>query len=84
MSPLGMFGPRTGHKHLYAELVRFHELDRKTKLLLKEIIQKFDVQRPAELFVDPAILLKAIKSPAFAESVDDLQELYKSWFGGQY
>ncbi len=80
MSPLGMFGPRTGHKHLYAEMCRYHNLDRKTKLLLKDIVLKFNVRRPAEVFVDPSILSLAIKNSAFADSVDDLQELYKAWF----
>ncbi len=82
MSPLGMFGPRGGHKRLFAELVRFHDLDRKTKLLLKEVVQKLNIQRPAEIFVDPTHLTRALNSPDFAGSVDDLQALYKNWFGG--
>lgn len=81
MSPLGMFGPRSGHKPLFVDLCRFHDLDRKTKLLLKDIVLKFNMERPAELFVDSTHLRRAIENPAFAESLEDLQELYKSWFG---
>ncbi len=80
MSPLGIFGPKTGHKPLFADLCQYHGLDKKTKLLLKNIVLKLDLQKPAELFVDPTILTKALKSPDFADSVDDLQELYNNWF----
>ena len=82
MSPLGMFGPRTGHKPLFVELCRHHGLDRKTKQLLKNILVKFEPERPAEMFVDPTLLRRAIEHPDFAESTEYLQELYKTWFGG--
>lgn len=81
MSALGMFGPRSGHKPLFVDLCRFHGLDRKTKLLLKEIMVKFQPERPAEMFVDPALLRRAIEHPDFAESMEELQELYQTWFG---
>lgn len=81
MSPLGIFGPRTGHQALFNDLCRYHDLDRKTRTLLLTIMQKFRPERPALIFVDPTWLRRAIEHEEFLESTEELRELYKNWFG---
>ncbi|MDR0870502.1 MAG: hypothetical protein LBN39_06880 [Planctomycetaceae bacterium] len=77
----GIFGPRTGHQPLFSDLCRFHNIDKKTRQLLKDVTDKLQLERPAELFVEPALLQKAMNSPEFSNSTEDLQALYKAWFG---
>lgn len=81
MSFTGIFGPREGHQPLFNDLCRLHELDKKTKLLLLSVMQKFQPNRPTLIFVDSAWLRKALEHSDFADSAEQLQELYDSWFG---
>ncbi len=81
MTALGIFGPRSGHVPLFVELCRFHGLDRKKRLLLRSIMEKLRSDRPAMVFVDPSWLRRAMELEDFAESVEELRELYEQWFG---
>lgn len=75
-----LFGSRSGHVPLFNDLCRFHQFDRKTRQLLGNVAQRFQLERPTLMFFDPVWLRKAIGHPDFAESVDDLQTLYNTWF----
>jgi hypothetical protein len=76
----GLLGPRVGHKPLFDELCQYHKLDKKTKLLLNQVIQKYQLQQPAEIFIDPTLLDRAFHDEEFAESADELRKLLKTWF----
>ncbi|MDR0611748.1 MAG: hypothetical protein LBG58_16705 [Planctomycetaceae bacterium] len=80
MSLLGLLGARVGHKPLFDDLCQYHKLDKKTKLLLNHVIQKYQLSRPVEIFIDSTILERALNDEEFAESADDLRELIKIWF----
>lgn len=80
MSPMGLFGSRSGHRPLFNELCRLHDLDRKTRQLLRNVALKFCSEKPANLFVNPEFLRRAAEDSDFAEQAGDLQELYQSWF----
>lgn len=76
-----IFGSRTGHGALFADLCRFHNIDKKTRQILKDVTNKLQLERPAELFIEPTLLQKAMQLPDFEDSAELLQELQKSWFG---
>jgi hypothetical protein len=81
MSLLGLLGARVGHKPLFDDLCQYHKVDKKTKVLLNRVIQKYQLTQPAELFIDSALLDRALNDEEFADSADDLQEIIKQWFG---
>ena len=75
MSPFGFFGPKTGHRPLYAELCRYYQIDRKNRAILDAIVQKLNVQRPGELFLDVSWFQKGATHPDFSVNVDELRKL---------
>ena len=75
-----LFGPRVGHDALFDEVCRFHEIDRKTKALLLSVIKKYQLPRPAEIFVEPEALIRALNDTEFVEENEELQKLYDVWF----
>jgi hypothetical protein len=77
----GLFGSQVGHKPLFDDLCQYHALDKKTRTLLNAVIQKYQSENPAEIFVDPALLNRALIDPDFEESVGDLKKICNSWFG---
>ncbi|MDR3198282.1 MAG: hypothetical protein LBU34_10490 [Planctomycetaceae bacterium] len=83
MSLLGLLGQRVGHKPLFDDLCQYHKLEKKTKLLLNRIIQKYQLLQPAEIFIDSTILDRALTDEEFTDSADDLRELIKTWFEKQ-
>ncbi|MDR2706466.1 MAG: hypothetical protein LBC02_11865 [Planctomycetaceae bacterium] len=80
MSLLGLLGPRVGHKPLFDDLCQYHKLDKKTKLLLTHVIQKYQLLQPVEIFIDSTILERALNDEEFTESADELRKLLKIWF----
>ncbi len=80
MSPLGLFGSRSGHHPLFNDLCRYHNLDRKTRHLLREVATKYCTEKPANLFLVPDLLRRASEDPDFAEQAPVLQELFLAWF----
>ncbi|MDR1962277.1 MAG: hypothetical protein LBQ50_00690 [Planctomycetaceae bacterium] len=80
MSLLGLLGPRVGHKPLFDDLCQYHKIDKKMKSLLNSVIQKYQLPRPAEIFIDPAVLNRAINDDEFAGSAEELQKIAKAWF----
>ncbi len=80
MSPLALFGSRSGHQPLFNELCRYHNLDRKVRQLLRNVSAKYCAEKPANLFLLPDLLRRAVEDPDFAEQTETLQELYKEWF----
>ncbi|MDR0336430.1 MAG: hypothetical protein LBI18_05000 [Planctomycetaceae bacterium] len=80
MSLLGLLGPRIGHKPLFDDLCQYHKIDRKTKLLLNHVIQKYQLSQPIEIFIDSKWLDQALNDEEFADSADDLREIIKLWF----
>jgi hypothetical protein len=77
-----IFGQKVGHPALFRALCTHHELDKKTCKVLTQIVTELKLEKPAMIFVDPAILRAGVKIPEAAESVEMLRELYYKWFGG--
>ncbi len=79
--PFGLFGPKVGHQALYNDLCKFHTIDRKTKMLLDQIVQTLDLRQPAMIFLDADCFQKALALPDFASQTDPIRELCFQWFG---
>ncbi|MGL6196876.1 MAG: hypothetical protein ACRC2T_18845 [Thermoguttaceae bacterium] len=79
--PFGLFAPKVGHQALYNELCKVHDLDKKTKALLDQIVQAFDLKQPSLVFVDMTYFQKALANPAFASQGDTIREICFKWFG---
>ena len=77
-----IFGQKTGHPVLFKELCAHLELDKKACKVLNQIVSKLNLDKPAMIFVDPAILRSGAKLPEVADSIELLRELYYKWFGG--
>lgn len=77
---MGLFGPSVGHPALYEEVCRFHEFDKKIKKLLDTVVKKYQMQRPAEIFIDPATLRRAMEEAASDDEKSDMRKLYETWF----
>ena len=77
-----IFGKKEGHPALYRDLCRHLELDSKTCKVLNQIVSELNLEMPAMIFIDPAVLRRGAGIPAVAESVELLRELYYKWFGG--
>lgn len=77
---MAIFGPRVGHEALFDEVCKIHEIDRKMKTLLQSVIKKYQVPRPAEIFIEPDTLMRALNDPELADDNADLQKLYDAWF----
>lgn len=77
-----MFGAKAGHPALFRDLCRHLELDKKTCKFLTQITTDLNLENPAMIFVDPAILREGVKLPDVADSVESIRELYFKWFGG--
>jgi hypothetical protein len=77
---MALFGPRVGHEALFDEVCKFHEIDKKMKVLLQSVIKKYQIPRPAEIFVESSTLTRALSDPEFSAENADLQKLYDAWF----
>ena len=77
---MAIFGPRVGHEALFDEVCKFHEVDRKAKTLLQSVIKKYQMPHPAEIFIEPATMLRALQDTEFSDATTDLQKLYDDWF----
>lgn len=75
-----IFGPRIGHDALFDEACRFLEIDRKSKALLQSVIKKYQMPHPAEIFIEPTTLTRALNDAELSEENGDLQKLYDAWF----
>jgi hypothetical protein len=70
----------SGHAALFRDLCQYHQLNKTTKLLLLQIVKELGIERPAMIFIDPAILTKAMSLPSMADSVNAIQELFYTCF----
>ena len=77
---MAIFGPRVGHDALFDDVCKFYGLDRKVKTLLQSVVKKFQMQRPAEIFIEPETLMQALSDADFAAENAELQKLYDAWF----
>ena len=77
---MAIFGPRVGHEALFEEVCKSLEIDRKVKTLLQSIVKKYQVPYPAEIFIEPETLLRALDDAELAEENAELQKLYDAWF----
>ena len=77
---MAIFGARVGHEALFDEICRFYGLDRKAKTLLQSVVKKYQMQRPAEIFIEPETLMQALGDGDFAGENAELQKLYDTWF----
>ena len=77
---MAIFGPRVGHEALFDEVCRFHDIDRKTKTLLQSVAKKYQLPRPAEIFIESETLIRALNDTELTEENADLQKLYDTWF----
>ena len=77
---MALFGPRIGHEALFDEVCKFNEIDRKTKTLLQKVVKKYQLPRPAEIFIVPDTIVRAMSDTELAEDTTDLQALYDAWF----
>ena len=75
-----IFGPRVGHEALFDEVCKYLEIDRKIKMLLQSVVKKYHVQRPAEIFIEPETLRRALEDTEFAEENEELRKLHDAWF----
>jgi hypothetical protein len=75
-----LFGPRVGHDALFDEVCKFLEIDRKEKTLLQTVVKKYQMPYPAEVFIEPETLLRALSDAEFAETNAELQKFYDAWF----
>ena len=77
---MALFGPRVGHEALFDEMCKSLDIDRKIKPLLQSVIKKYQMQRPAEIFIAPETLERALRDTELAEENAELQKLYDAWF----
>jgi hypothetical protein len=77
---MGIFGPSVGHGPLFEEVCKFHEIDKKIKLVLQAIVKKYQPPRPAEMFIEPDLLRRAMDDAEFADAKRDIQKLHDAWF----
>ena len=77
---MALFGSRVGHEALFDELCRLCGIDRKTKTLLQTVVKKYQMPRPAEMFIEPNTLIRALNDTDFSEENAELQKLYDTWF----
>jgi hypothetical protein len=77
---MAIFGPRVGHEALFDEVCKLLDIDRKAKPLLQTVVKKYQMPHPAEIFIDPATLLRALNDTELAEENAELQKLYDAWF----
>lgn len=77
---MALFGPRVGHEALFDEVCKFHDIDKKNKLLLQTVVKKYQMPHPASIFIEPDTLMRALSDPELAEDNTDLQKLYDAWF----
>lgn len=77
---MAIFGPRVGHDALFDEVCRFHGIDRKTKALLQSVTKKYQMPRPAEIFIVPDMVVRALNDSDFSEENAELQKVYDAWF----
>ena len=75
-----IFGPRVGHEALFDEVCKFYGIDRKTKTLLQSVIKKYQMPRPAEIFIEQDTIVRALNDTDFSEENAELQKLYDAWF----
>jgi hypothetical protein len=80
MSFLGFLSQSTGHIPLFNELCQYHKIDRKNRMLLNNIAQKFQPDNPVMIFLDRNCLLRAVGDPDFASSADKINEFIEKWF----
>lgn len=78
-----IFSEKKGHKALFTELCKLHNLDKDkiVRPLLERIITAYNVEKPAVIFYDPAVMKQAIADPQFAKEKDTLRELCYRWYG---
>lgn len=82
MSPFGLFAPKTGHEALFNSICQFHNIDRKTKTILDQVIKQYNINPPADLFINPRWIRQAISAPEFGNSETELRQIYSKWFEG--
>lgn len=75
-----LFGSQNDPVSLFKELCRFHHLDKKTRVLLRDMMRKYNPDKPALVFVDGVWLRKALEDEEFQESVELIRNLCKDWF----
>jgi hypothetical protein len=77
---MALFGPRVGHEALFEDVCKSLDIDRPTKALLQLIVKKYQVPRPAEIFIEPETLLRALNDTELAEENENLKKLHDTWF----
>jgi DNA polymerase III epsilon subunit-like protein len=77
---MALFGPRVGHEALFDEVCTYHNFDKKQKTLLQSVVKKYQMERAAEIFIEPDTLRRALSDADFAAENADLQKLYDAWF----
>ena len=77
---MALFGPRVGPEALFDEVCRFHGIDRKTKSLLQTVIKRNQMPRPAEIFIEPDTMIRALNDNDLSEENEELQKIYDAWF----
>ena len=77
---MALFGPRVGHEALFDDVCKFHAIDRKIKPLIQLIAKKYQMPHPAEIFIEPDTLIKALNDTDLSAENADIQKLYDEWF----
>jgi hypothetical protein len=80
MSPFALFGSKEGHPRLFADICRFHEIDRRTRSLLDRIVKTLNMKEPGAIFLDDKWLVTAYNNAAFEADKPQIAELTALWF----
>jgi hypothetical protein len=81
MSLFGFLSQSSGHVPLFNEVCMYHKIDKKSRMLLNNIAQKFTPDDPVKIFLDSEYLYKAVADPDFTDSSDKISEYITNWFG---
>ncbi|MDR2643596.1 MAG: hypothetical protein LBC74_12465 [Planctomycetaceae bacterium] len=80
MSLFGFLNQSSGHVPLFNDLCMYHKVDRKNRILLNNIAQKFSPDNPVKIFLDRECMQRAIADPEFSNFVDKINEFITNWF----
>ena len=77
---MALFGPRVGHDALFDEVCKYHEIDKKAKVLLQTVTKKYQMPQPVQIFIESDTITRALSDPDLSAEHEELQKLYDAWF----
>ena len=77
---MALFGPKVGHEALFDEVCKYHEIDKKAKVLLQTIVKKYQMPQPVQIFIEQDTLTRALGDHELSAEHEELQKFYDAWF----